>query len=418
MNNLTKNKMKKIIYIYFSLVTISLLMLTSCSSEEVTTGKSNLEVTNGISIAVDVPFASPQNIIETEATYPFTVTMSNTQSVDVVVKINQTGGDATEGADFDFTHEITIPAYSTTGTGSITIHSDDLAEATESFTLQIGNNQTANASINPVDVTFNISNYVENALMIDLEWSTNIYDINGDPISPTTAADLRLLLVDANYNQSAPLFEADGASFESLMLSPTAADGDYYVVADFYDVYPSAAGFSVDLSTTFNQVGVINDMNISNIGGLNTKNNCPNNYFKVAKIIKSGTTFTIEDLSESSLNATGFDGNYSVTLDDWADYGVGDVVPVEYDSALGVYKFKILSSNNPYLVNPNTSYMEVTVNPTTSEVTVSSNENFDYGGGFAVAVTGTGTVNFCDNSINLELHFGSNTVYEFKLVKL
>lgn len=410
-------KYKKIIFLLA--ITFSTIFI-GCDDKDDGTGKSNLIVSEGLTISVDVPFASPQNLIETDATYPFTVTMSKKQSVPVVVDIFQKSGDAIEGDDFDFTHKIIIPANTTTATGSITIKSDVLAENTESFTLQIGNDLTsANASVNPVDVTFNIANYTEDGLMIDLEWNTNIFDINGNKISPTTAADLRLLLVDANYNQTVPLQEADGASFESLMLSPTAADGDYYVVADFFDVYASTNGFNVDLTTTFNQIGVVNDLTFTNIGALNTKNKCPNNYYKIAKIIKTGTTYTIEQLGQSSLNATGFNGNYSVTLDDWADYTVGSTVPVEYDSSLGLYKFKILSTNNPYISNTTTSYMIVTVDPTTSTVTVNSNENFDYGGGFVVPVTGVGTVNFCTNSINLDLKFGTAaTVYKFNLVKL
>jgi hypothetical protein len=411
-------KNNKIKYLFYSLFALSSITYYSCSDDDAS-GYSNLEVEKGVTITANIPFASPQNIMETDAVYPFTVTLSKPQSVNVVVKITQTGGDAAEGSDFDFTHEITIPAYSTTGTGSIEIYSDDLAENTESFTLQIGNNLTANASITPINVTFNISNYTEGGLMVDLEWNTNIFDLDGTPIDPTTAADLRLLLTDANYNQTAPIDVADGADFESLMLSPTLPNGVYYLVTDFYDVYASTNGFSVDLTATFNQAGVINDLTYTFPAGLNTKNNCPNNYFKLAKVTKTGTTYVIESSGQSSLTAEGFNGNYAVAVDEWADYSVGDIVPVQYDSALGLYKFKILSTNNPYIDNPTTSYMEVTVNPITSNATVVSNENFLYTGWLSIPVTGTGTVNFCNYSINLVLNFSSSYPNnEFNLIKL
>ncbi|WP_162126321.1 hypothetical protein [Flavobacterium phycosphaerae] len=116
-------------------------------------------------------------------------------------------------------------------------------------------------------------------------------------------------------------------------------------------------------------------------------------------------------------DASTFNGNYSVTQDTWQDYGIGDIVPVEYDSTLGVLSFKILSANNPYIANPSTSYMLVTIDPTDSSVTVQSNEDFDYGGGFIVPVTGTGAVGSCTGDISLTLSFGPYGPYYFDLVK-
>ncbi|HEX8577556.1 MAG TPA: hypothetical protein VF677_14815 [Flavobacterium sp.] len=117
-------------------------------------------------------------------------------------------------------------------------------------------------------------------------------------------------------------------------------------------------------------------------------------------------------LADASL----FNGDYRVTADAWADYAVGDIVPVVYNAANGVFKFRILNTNNPYIVNTS-SYYEVTINPANSNVTVVSNEPLDYGTG-TTNVTGTGTIGSCTGDINLSLNFsGSSQNQTFTLVK-
>lgn len=118
-------------------------------------------------------------------------------------------------------------------------------------------------------------------------------------------------------------------------------------------------------------------------------------------------------------NVSTFNGNYKVTADAWQDYSVGDIVPVQYVPADGLYKFRINNTNNPYLVNSSTSYIIVTVNPTNAAVTVTSNEVWNYGGGFLTTVTGSGTVGSCTGDINLKLNFsGSSQNQTFSLVKI
>lgn len=115
-------------------------------------------------------------------------------------------------------------------------------------------------------------------------------------------------------------------------------------------------------------------------------------------------------------NASLFDGDYEVVVDDWADYGAGDIIPLEYDSNFGTLKFKILNTNNPYINNTD-SYLIVTVDPTDSSVTVVSNEDMDYGGGFIVGVTGTGAIGSCTGDIVITLNFGPYTGYNLELKK-
>ena len=118
------------------------------------------------------------------------------------------------------------------------------------------------------------------------------------------------------------------------------------------------------------------------------------------------------------IDASIFNGDYKVTVDAWADYAAGDIVPVVYNAANGTLKFRILNANNPFMVNKATTYYEVTVNPTDGSCTVVSNVTIDYGGGFLTNVTGTGSVGTCTGDINLKLNFsGSSQNQSFSLVK-
>lgn len=96
-----------------------------------------------------------------------------------------------------------------------------------------------------------------------------------------------------------------------------------------------------------------------------------------------------------------FSGTYTVTADVWADYAAGDQIPVvEGDDP---FTFRILSTNNTYIANTETAYIEVTIDPEDATVTAQSNEPFDYG--VPVNIVGTGTVGSCTGDINLVLDF-------------
>lgn len=105
-------------------------------------------------------------------------------------------------------------------------------------------------------------------------------------------------------------------------------------------------------------------------------------------------------------NAADFNGNYRVTVDDWQDYAVGDIIPVSYVPADGTYKFRILCSANTFILNGATTYLIVTINPITAAVTVAANQPFLYAPAEPpTTVTGVGTVGSCTGDINLKLKF-------------
>lgn len=126
-------------------------------------------------------------------------------------------------------------------------------------------------------------------------------------------------------------------------------------------------------------------------------------------------THALEYSLECPFNISVFSGTYKVVTDTWNDYSAGDQITVQQGPAAN--QFKILATNNPYILNASTAYMLVTVN-TNGSVTLASNQAFNYGGADVFAVNGTGTVNFCTGAINISsLAFGSNTGFKFVLQK-
>jgi len=110
-------------------------------------------------------------------------------------------------------------------------------------------------------------------------------------------------------------------------------------------------------------------------------------------------THTLTYSLECPFNMSGFTGTYKVVTDTWEDYSPGDLITIQPGPAAN--QFKILSTSNPYISNPNTSYMLVTVQ-NDGNITVASNQAFSYGGTTGnMNVNGTGTVNFCTNGINI-----------------
>lgn len=117
-------------------------------------------------------------------------------------------------------------------------------------------------------------------------------------------------------------------------------------------------------------------------------------------------------------DASNFSGDYKVVTDEWADYGAGDIIPLDYQpEADGTFTFRILSTNNTFISNPDTSYLLVTIDPDTATATVTSNEDFVYPGFDVIHVTGSGTVGSCTGSVDLDLTFGQYGSFHFSIVK-
>jgi hypothetical protein len=246
-------------------------------------------------ISVALGFTNP-TLIENDTEYTYTVSLSTTQIVDVKLHISQIGGTASAD-DYEITESIVIPAGYLSATGNIKILTDDLIEDTETLQLQIGSNTTANATFTPVTTEFTILNYTDGDLTIDLSWlmPTKTTDDEGEEITPTSFADM-VLLMSTTPDLEGAFDGADGGSFETYVLSGAEPDGDYYALALFYEANEDITR-DLDLTLEFNQPGTINGDSYEFLAAISNDNICDNNFFVMTKIVKSGTSYTFEDVS-------------------------------------------------------------------------------------------------------------------------
>lgn len=291
-------------------------LVYSCDNEDFT-GDSDLTPTNP---TVTIEFDSAvftRSFIEQDSTVTFTVTLSTTQVVDVAVYVIVTGGNATPGEDFTFTDRLVIPAYRTSASGEIKISADELTEETETFTIQVGDERTANASITPQTISFELMNEASDDLDLHLSWDvSDVFNPDGSLISPTAMADLIFYVLESD---GTTFDSADGASFEDLTLDASAPDGDYTIAVGVY-AFDSPIEATIDLFFDATQTGV-QSASVSYAGALTTTN-CLSDIVYLATITKVGSTYTItEDLDTDfeadffvdPANAAIFTGDYQMT---------------------------------------------------------------------------------------------------------
>lgn len=178
--------------ILFSGLLASVILVTaSCnlSEQESYTGTSTLSASSPtVTINADDFINIPG--VEKDQTYTYTVTLSEPQIADVKIQVFQSGGTATEGEDFTLDHTVTIPAYETTGSGTISTIADTDPEDSETLQITIGDETTANVIYTPQVYDFVIDNFVSEVLDIsfafceEVTFDGDLYvwpDLGGDP---------------------------------------------------------------------------------------------------------------------------------------------------------------------------------------------------------------------------------------------
>ena len=137
------------------LAALSLVFVFSACETEDNFGDKSVKASEP-TITIDIGGVTDEVFTENdEAEYPFTITLSEKQIVDVYVNVTATGT-ATEGADFDYTHVVTIPKGFLSSSGTISFAGDDGEfEGDETVTLTIGVD-VSNADVTPVVVDFTI----------------------------------------------------------------------------------------------------------------------------------------------------------------------------------------------------------------------------------------------------------------------
>lgn len=247
------------------LATAGIISFTSCEKDDAT-GASTISVKD-VNVSVDTSSFPTATIEETDAEYTIGITLDQAQVVDVHVKVLNIGGTASEGSDFDFDGEIIIPAYSTSGSGTVTVYNDIFAEETESFTLQIGDTQTANANLTPQTVTIEMTNFTSPNLELVFDWSGTTM-VGFDERSFCSGVDLDVFGENADGESIG--FAATAACPEVLTLSDL-PDGVYTFSANLWynDIRPQDTPMvEFPITTTYYQPGVVNPTDVMQQSGI------------------------------------------------------------------------------------------------------------------------------------------------------
>ena len=395
-----KNKFLKI-----ALVLSAIILTTACTEDDATGDATNAPSSPSLTVALD--FEGEQSLVEAETTYGFTVSISEVQITNVRVHLSQTGGDATKGDDFDFPSTVTIAAGTTSISDVFTIHADELLEDTEKATIQITSGTEANLnSISGTSVTFSIMNHAEGDLAIGLSWaaSSAVTDNYGETIEATDLADMRLLITDVPY--TGILTEEDGAEFETLNFLSTYPDGEYYIVADFYEA--NEIPINLDLELTLDQVGVINGASHSFPAAVNTTDACADLHYILAKVTKLGEEYTIEKVGEkSTMDLANYVGTWSGE-DMWGDTEV--TTTLNADGILeitGIGVTFMIDGWGELILEQEILLMDV--DKTTGSFTIEEQYYMktEYDGAVQdlYYLSGTGTIDPCTNTMDLEYDF-------------
>lgn len=267
--------------------------MISCNKEDFT-GYSTIVPTSPTISVTGIPASI--NFIEKDSIFTFNVTLSDAQVVDIVLKAKQIAGTATEGDDYKILNDagkLTILAGATTGQFKIKILADDLKEKTETATIQIGDETTANAALTPVTVDFTIGNLIVDDLSVDMSWETDVVTSIGMELDPDEVVDLRLLIVKAS--DKSIVGEEDGATFETFSDFNTLPNGDYLIAADINSTINAGdynKPVNLDLELAFKETGAI-DTTLSFLKVMTNVNDCPLFRTYLAAVTKAGSSYTI-----------------------------------------------------------------------------------------------------------------------------
>ncbi|HAF29987.1 MAG TPA: hypothetical protein DCG75_13180 [Bacteroidales bacterium] len=387
--------MKKIIKYNFIALLAIVFLAYSCSEDD-NTGYSKLVPTSP-TITVSGIAAGGYNLTETNTTYSFDVTLSVAQVADVALYVTQIDGDAEMGVDFSIVNSnnrVYIPANSTTGKLEIKVLSDELIEGTETFTLQIGDERTTNATVTPVEVTFTLSNYTNEFLDIDLSWETDVLDVIGLELDPADVGELSLLVFDAS---DVLVIDAEGTNYSGLDTMP---DGVYTLAAAFTsatDFGDLSEAVNFDITLDFFQAGVI-DKSLPFPAVIDNLFPCYDFRVYLATVTKAGSTYTIaEEITYSIPERTAWYGYDAYTV--FGDYTSEVETAQGCDGDLLIYGLNagwMFDFWGETIVDEgNVRYV---INEYTNEITIAEQYVFttDYEGDlYPYTISGTGTY---DNS--------------------
>ena len=291
------------------------LVIVSCKDQEDYTGLATIEAS---SPTVSVDANDFENIpgIEEDATYTYTVSLSEPQIADVKIQVFQSGGTATEDVDFALgEHTLVIPAYETSTTGSLTIFGDTEPEDAETLDITIGDISTANAIWTPTTYSFVLDNFVSEVLDIEFAFCVDVF-FNGDAyVWPDLGGDPDIFVSDAEgFDITDPWATFNGTGFAATGDCPEVltmdkadwGDGEYVLWHELYSNinYAFWDPQSIPITATFTQAGlfqktIVQDdsqaIQSNDIGAADADYAGTNIWGGIARVTIAGDTYTIAD---------------------------------------------------------------------------------------------------------------------------
>lgn len=214
-------------------------LLVSCTNTDDYTGDSTQTASNptmDVTLGFDSDITVDEGISGSQD-FPFTVNLSEPQIVNVPVNISMVSGDAVEGEDIVFPHQLVIPRGTTSASGVISIIGDEKPEDTKTATLTIGSGITANVgTLNSETVNFTILNGKSNFLALTFDWAKDINYAGTDyPTCGNIDFDF-LISTSPSIDDALPIYDAaTGDCPEHLEMSlEDFEDGVYYLIADLW----------------------------------------------------------------------------------------------------------------------------------------------------------------------------------------
>lgn len=221
---------------------------TSCSNDDAT-DDSVIEVNDGsasvsaVSPYLNVNSVSTFNEGGYDKTIEFAVNLVTPQPVDTYVTVSLVSGTATEDVDFEYDHQVYIPAWSSSGIGTVKIIGDSEDEATETFVLKVGSEFDANIKVATTNLSFNITDYGD--LTLEFAWDRNI---PGYPFGLCDIGyDVDVYVLDENGDDITGYAAATSACPEEFTVSLGDVEDGVYTI--YMNVYDDATLASVGIPT-------------------------------------------------------------------------------------------------------------------------------------------------------------------------
>ncbi|MGB1204565.1 MAG: hypothetical protein ACPG5B_02895 [Chitinophagales bacterium] len=231
-----------------------ILTFVSCDKDEHT----DFSTLDASTVTATLDANLPSTILEQDSTFVITISLDKPQVVDMKFYMSLLEGTATEGEDFDYDHEIVIPAYATSGSSEIKIYNDLTIEESETFTVVFGDTSTPNVNFVQAEHTITLENYVNPNLEMYFEWDAVLATDSGE-VHFCDYVDLDVYVFDTDGNDLGIYDAATGACPEAMLFSGM-ADGDYILMTNLWSsgVIPDDPAVVVEfpITGTFIQGGL------------------------------------------------------------------------------------------------------------------------------------------------------------------